>query len=113
MSFHHCHAEFDGFVILYLFIVAQDEGCHRVRECFDDAGHNEQECPKKNIDIRMDCLIRRNEYLLKHGYNKDIVPLLVHLHHFCKQSIKTYIKCLWMLVSKGVLFQGLYIYFKR
>ncbi|MBR4048412.1 MAG: glycosyltransferase family 2 protein [Bacteroides sp.] len=68
---------------------------------------------KKHIDIRMDCLIRRNEYLLKYGYKKEIVPLLVHLHHFCKHSIKTYLKCLWMLVSKGVLFQGLYFYFKR
>ena len=94
-----CHTE-------KILISTQNIYCNTYRE-------NSLLTSKKNIDIRMDCLIRRNEYLLKHGYNKDVVPLFVLLHHYCKHSIKIYLKCLWMLVSRGVLFQGLYIYFKR
>ena len=68
---------------------------------------------KRNIDIRIKTHIRRNNYILKYGYKEDIIPVIVCIHKWCKHSLKLYLKCLYIAISSGVLFQGFFLYIKR
>ena len=67
---------------------------------------------QNNMDIRIRTYIRRNKYLLENGY-KNIIPPLLFVNKYCNQSFKVYMKCFLIIISQGVLFQGMKLYISK
>ena len=49
---HEPHALFDGLITLHIGIVFQHIGRHGIGKSLDDAGNDEQKCPKKDVNIQ-------------------------------------------------------------
>ncbi len=65
----------------------------------------------KNYLTRLDVYIRRNNYVKE--FRRQQFPLLGHLLKAAKVSPVTFIKALFLVISKGALFQGIGLYFRK
>lgn len=64
----------------------------------------------KNYLTRLDVQIRRNKYVKKYGFKP--LPIMGYVMKSLQISVPTFVKAMWMAVSKGALFQGMGFYLK-
>ena len=71
---------------------------------------NSRKNNSKNYLTRLEVQIRRNEYVQQFGFKP--LPVIGYVIKSTTVSWSTFMKALWMAVSKGVLFQGIAYYIK-
>ena len=62
----------------------------------------------KNYLTRLEVQIQRNKYVKKFGFNT--LPIIGYVFKALNIGIKTFITALWISISRGALFQGLWYY---
>lgn len=65
----------------------------------------------KNHLIRLEVQIRRNNYVRPYGFKP--LPIIGYVIKSLDINFVTFIKALWIAVSKGALFQGITHYFRK
>lgn len=64
-----------------------------------------------NYLTRLNVQIDRNKFVKQYGYKQ--LPLLSYLYHAYEINLSTFFKVFWILISRGVLFQGIFTYFRQ
>ena len=65
----------------------------------------------KNYLTRLDVQIRRNRYVKQYGYTP--LPLMGYVKKAGNVSFQTFLKALWMVISRGALLQGISFYLRK
>ena len=64
----------------------------------------------KNYLTRLKVQIKRNKYVKQYGFKQ--IPIILYLIGAWKNKFTLFLRALWIVLSKGALFQGLRYFFK-